>query len=57
MKTAWSPPDPIEILFNRLFDGKNFAEEGGDTMEDIVLTRIGYNTIAANGFFQQACYA
>ena len=56
MKTAWSPPDPIEILFIRLFDGKHFAEEAGDKMEDSVLTRIGYNTIAANGLFQQACY-
>ena len=56
MRTTWSPPDPIGILFNRLLDGKNFAEEASDTMEDSVLTRIGYNTIAANGLFQQACY-
>ena len=56
MKTAWSPPEPIEILFNRLFDGKHFSEEAGDTMEDSVLTRIGYNTIFATGLFQQACY-
>ena len=25
-------------------------------MEDSVLTRIGYNTIAANSLLQQACY-
>ena len=25
-------------------------------MEDSALTRIGYNTIAANILFQQACY-
>ena len=56
MKTTWSPPDPIGILFNRLLDGKNFADEVSDTMEFSVLTRIGYNTIAANGLFQQACY-
>ena len=56
MKTAWSPLDPVEFLFNRLFGGKHFAEEAGDTMEDSVLTRIGYNTIAVNGLSQQACY-
>ena len=55
-KTIKFLPDPIEILFNRLFDGKHFAEKAGDTMEDSVLTRIGYNTIADNGLFQQACY-
>ena len=42
IKTAWSPPDPIKIFFNRLFDGKHFAEEAGDTMKYSVLTRIGY---------------
>jgi len=56
MKTAWSRSEPIEILFNRLFDGKHFSEEAGDTMEDSVLTRIGYNTIFATGFFQQEYY-
>ena len=40
-KTIRFLPDPIEILFNRLFDGKHFAEKAGDTMEDSVLTRIG----------------
>ena len=39
MKTAWSPPEPIGILFNRLFDGKHFSEEAGDKIEDSVLTR------------------
>ena len=56
MKTAWSPPDPIEILINRLFNGTQFVEETGDTMEDSALTRTGYNTIADNGLFQQAYY-
>ena len=56
MKTPWSPPETIEILFNRLFDGKRVAKEASDTMEDSDLTRSGYNMIANNGIFQQACY-
>ena len=52
MKSSWFPLDPIEILFNWLFDGKRFEEEAGNTMEDSALTRIGYNTIATNGLFQ-----
>ena len=56
MKNVWSPPNSIDILFNHLFDGKHFSEEAGDSMEDSVLTRIGYNTIFATGPFQQTCY-
>ena len=52
MKSSWFPLDPIEILFNWLFDGKRFEEEAGNTMEASALTRIGYNTIATNGLFQ-----
>ena len=49
MKTLWSPPEPIEILFNRLFDGKCFAKEKGSTMEDSISTRIGYSMITEFG--------
>ena len=31
METAWSPPEPIEILLNRLFDSRYFSAEAGDT--------------------------
>ena len=56
MKAPWSPPQPIEELYIRLTEEKQFADEAGGTLEHSTLVRAGYKIIHANGLFTQACY-
>ena len=56
MNIPWYLPKPTEIWFNHLVDGKRFAKKADDTIEDSVLTKIGYNIIFNNGIFNQVCY-
>ena len=32
MKTPWSPPTPIQELFNQIKTGQEFAQKGGETL-------------------------
>ena len=55
MKTQWMPPTPIETLFKQLKEGKEFAEEGGETISDGQLIRYGYDILTATGLFAKDC--
>ena len=55
MKAQWIPPTPIETLFKQLKEGKEFAEEGGETISDGQLVRYGYDILTATGVFTKDC--
>ena len=55
MKTPWSPPTPVEMLFTQLTKARKFATVGGDQHNDIIYVRAGYNIVYNNGLFAEAC--
>lgn len=55
MNAPWTPPTPIETLYEQLIEGKAFAMKGNETINDSTLVRIGYNLIKSTGLFEVAC--
>ena len=55
MISPWTPPTPIESLFEQLKEGKEFASEGSETIENAQLMRMSYNNIKATGLFNDQC--
>ena len=55
MKALWSPPTPIETLFQQLKEGQEFASEGNEKITDEQIVRWGYDIIKANGMFASDC--
>ena len=51
MKAPWNPPTPIEVLFNQLEEGQQYAASGGETVDDTQLMRWGYEIIDNTGLF------
>jgi hypothetical protein len=55
MNAPWTPPTPIESLYEQLIEGKSFALKGNEQINDSTLVRIGYNLIKSTGLFEVAC--
>ena len=55
MKTPWSPPSPIETLFDQLDDGQEFAVKGKEIIDDSQLMRWAYDNIKSTGLFDKDC--
>ena len=55
MKAPWSPPTPIEALFDQLDDGQLFASKGNEVIDDSQLMRWAYDNIKATGLFEKDC--
>ena len=55
MKAPWSPPTPIEALFDQLDDGQLFASKGNEVIDDSQLMRWAYDNIKATGLFDKDC--
>ncbi len=55
MTESWNPPTPIEVLFEQLKEGKEFAAEGNETFLDAQLMRLAYDNIKATGLFNEQC--
>ena len=55
MKTLWSPPTPVKMLFTQLTKARAFAIAGGDQQNEIIYVRAGYNIIYQTGLFTKAC--
>jgi hypothetical protein len=55
MQTPWSPPTPIEVLFQQLEESQRFALAAAEPIADTVLTRIGYQIIIKTGMFADGC--
>ena len=55
MKQPWSPPEPIDTLFEQLKKGQEFAAKGNETISDSQLMRWGYQNIKNTGLFNREC--
>ncbi len=55
MRTAWSPPTPIETLFKQLEEGKRMAALAKEPIADSQLVRIGQSLIFKTGLFPDGC--
>ena len=55
MKAPWSPPTPIETLFDQLDDGMEFATKGNEVIDDSQSMRWAYDNIKATGLFDKDC--
>ncbi len=55
MTAPWNPPTPIEVLFEQLKEGQEFANEGKETIQDSQLMRLAYDNIKATGLFNEQC--
>jgi hypothetical protein len=55
MQLPWNPPTPIEDLFIQLEEGRDFANDGEETIANTTLVRMGYEIIEANGLFELPC--
>ena len=53
MNAQWTPPTAIENLFKQLLDGQIFARQGGETISDSQLLRLGYDL---TGLFEMSCH-
>ena len=49
-----NPPTPIEDLYLQLRDGREFATEGQETIDDSQLLRLCYDNISNTGLFTDA---
>ena len=56
MNQKWIPPMPIEALYRQLRKAKQFANKAGETIQDSVLVRPGYNNAEDTGLFTNVCY-
>jgi len=54
MTAQWNPPTPIEDLYLQLRDGREFATEGNETIDDSQLLRLCYDNISNTGLFNDA---
>ena len=55
MKKEWDTNQPIEIVFEQLRDGQEFAKAGGEHISDDQLVRWGYNIISDTQLFDSEC--
>ena len=55
MTAQWTPPKPIESLFEQLKEGKEFANEGSETIQDPQLMRLAYDNVKSTGLFNDQC--
>ena len=55
MKASWSPPTPIETLFDQLDDGQEFAAQGNEVIDNSQLMRWAYDNIKSTGLFDKDC--
>jgi hypothetical protein len=55
MTEPWNPPTPIEVLFEQLKEGKEFAAKGNEAFPDTQLMRLAYDNIKATGLFNEQC--
>jgi hypothetical protein len=55
MRTPWSPPTPIETLFQQLEEGKRMATLAAEPIADSQLVRIGQHLIFKTGLFPDGC--
>ena len=55
MTAQWTPPTPIEVLFEQLKEGQEFANEGNEKVSNYQLMRLAYDNIQAAGIFKDAC--
>jgi hypothetical protein len=51
----WSPPTPIETLFQRFKDCRSFATIGGNEINDVTTVDTGYDIILRGGMHTSAC--
>ena len=49
MRIPWSLLNPIESIFLQLEEDKEFANEGGEIIEDSQLMRLGYDNVLTTG--------
>jgi hypothetical protein len=54
MTAQWNPPTPIQDLYLQLRDGREFATEGKETIDDSHLLRLCYDNISNTGLFNDA---
>jgi hypothetical protein len=55
MSAPWSPPAPIENLFDQLEEGQRFAVLEAEPIADTQLMRLGLNIITKCGMFPDGC--
>jgi hypothetical protein len=55
MNAPWSPPTPIEILFQQLEVVHRYATFAAEPIADSQLTRIGLRIITKTGMFPDGC--
>ena len=55
MNSLWHPPTTIEILFEQLTDGQEYALVGAEVLHDDQLVRWGYENIKNTGLFTHKC--
>ena len=53
MTSSWNPPTPIYDLFQQINDGKDFAEEVNEIINDSQLLRLCYDNVHASGLFKK----
>jgi hypothetical protein len=51
----WSPPTPIENLFQRFKKCRSFATQGGNPINDVTTVDAGYDIILRGGMHSLAC--
>ena len=56
MKNTLKRPSLYLSQYNRLIEGKRFADETGGAMEYSTLVRAGYKIIHSYGLFKKTCY-
>ena len=55
MRAPWSPPTPIEVLFQQLEDGKRMAALAKEPIADSQLVRLGQTLVLKTGLFPDGC--
>ena len=54
-ENSMNPPNPIELLVLQLEDGKAFAEEGGEIIDNSQLVQLRHDNVFATGQFTKYC--
>ena len=55
MTAQWTPPTPIEALWEQLKEGQEFATEGAEAIANSQLMRLAYDNIKNTGLFNDQC--
>ena len=55
IKSPWSPPTPIDVLFAQIKSCRRFAQKGGDPISEASAQRTGLQILEATGLFQLPC--